>query len=284
LFKHTGDINALDDAIEIESRAIEAWDKLVESAGDFYHENLMMGRASANLTGHWRDELPKLTAGLEKLLEQSRRFKPDVTEGKITIAHVPVRKALPGKRLSIRATVGAREPADKVRLGYRNGQGDYKWVDMKRNKPYVYFASIRAKDVTAGLNYVIEASLRSKHAKTGPIAVAVTADNKAPEVSHEHISEAPAGEPLTVTAHVDDASGVKWVRLRYRSVTQFQDYKTLEMTATGDSEYKAVVPAKDIDPEWDFMYLFEVMDDNGNGAIYPDMEKETPYIVVKLDR
>ena len=86
-------------------------------------------------------------------------------------------------------------------------------------------------------------------------------------------------------AEVSDATGVKWVRLRYRSVTQFQDYKTLEMTETGaDGEYRAVVPGQDIETKYDFMYLIEVMDNNGNGAIYPDMEKETPYVVVKLDR
>jgi hypothetical protein len=30
------------------------------------------------------------------------------------------------------------------------------------------------------------------------------------------------------------------------------------------------------------MYLFEVMDNAGNGKIYPDMAKETPYIVVNV--
>lgn len=59
----------------------------------------------------------------------------------------------------------------------------------------------------------------------------------------------------------------------------------MEMTASGaGDEYKAIVPGRDIDANWDFMYLIEVMDNNGNGAIYPDMETETPYIVVKLDR
>jgi hypothetical protein len=30
------------------------------------------------------------------------------------------------------------------------------------------------------------------------------------------------------------------------------------------------------------MYLFEVMDNAGNGKIYPDLEQETPYVVVNL--
>ncbi len=285
LFKHSGDINALDDAIELEGDAIGAWSKLVESAGNVYHENLMMGRASASLSGHWRDELAKLNAGLDKLREQRKGFKPGVTEGKITIAHVPIRKAQPGKMLAIRATVSARNPVSSVRANYRSGQGNYVWVEMKQAESSVYRATIKAEDVTVGLNYLIEASGGGEYAKTKPIAVTVTVDYKAPQVKHEHVTRAQAGKPLTVTARVSDAAGVKWVRLRYRSVTQFQDYKTLEMTETGAvGEYKAVVPGRDIDAKWDFMYLIEVMDNNGNGAIYPDMEKEAPYVVVKLDR
>jgi hypothetical protein len=32
------------------------------------------------------------------------------------------------------------------------------------------------------------------------------------------------------------------------------------------------------------MYLIEAMDACGNGAIYPDLEVETPYVVVQLER
>lgn len=68
-------------------------------------------------------------------------------------------------------------------------------------------------------------------------------------------------------------------------MTQFEDYRTLEMQPTGrPDEFAAVVPGEQIPAEWDFMYLFEVMDRNGNGKLYPDFERETPYIVVQLDR
>ena len=45
-----------------------------------------------------------------------------------------------------------------------------------------------------------------------------------------------------------------------------------------------LVPAEALDPKWDFMYFFECMDAQGNGRIYPDIEKETPYVVVELER
>jgi hypothetical protein len=32
------------------------------------------------------------------------------------------------------------------------------------------------------------------------------------------------------------------------------------------------------------MYFLEVMDRDGNGRIYPDLDQETPYIVVRLQR
>ena len=140
--------------------------------------------------------------------------------------------------------------------------------------------------VPAGLSYLIEASDEGGgRARTDSVPVTVTNDDKPPLLKHTSITSAPAEKPLTVTAEVRDHSGVKWVRLRYRSVTQFQDYKTLEMIETKKKGlYKVVVSGEDIVAKWDFMYLFEVMDKKGNGKIYPDLEQETPYVVVKLRR
>jgi hypothetical protein len=68
-------------------------------------------------------------------------------------------------------------------------------------------------------------------------------------------------------------------------VNQYEDYKTIEMTPTGQKNlYQAVVPAQDVVAEYDFMYFFEVTDTYGNGRIYPELERQTPYIVVKLER
>ena len=104
-------------------------------------------------------------------------------------------------------------------------------------------------------------------------------------IAHTPVTEAPVGEPIEVNVEVKAPAGVKWVRLRYRSVNQDKEYQTMPMQATGDkNSYRAVVPADEIDPKWDFMYLIEVMDNNGNGSIYPDLNKETPYIFVKLIR
>ena len=110
-------------------------------------------------------------------------------------------------------------------------------------------------------------------------------DDEPPVLTHRSVTSAPAEKPLVVTAAVRDPSGVKSVRLRYRSVNQYQDYRTLEMMPTGkNDDYQAVIPAEHVTRTWDLMYFIEVIDKRGNGKIYPDLEKETPYVVVRLRR
>jgi len=292
LFDQAHDSNALDDAIAQESRAIEAWEKIVEAAGDVYHDNLMMGLPSSGLAGHWKDELVELRRGLKGLQLERERFRPAVAEGQPSIAHVPVRQLAPGEDLIVRATVGGPQPITSVRVAYRHGQGEYRYESLQPAGPWRYRAVIPSSKLTAGVDYFIEAvdqagqrATSPSQGQTQPIAVAVTHDHEPPMVTHRPITSAPAEKPLTITAEVRDPSGVKSVRLRYRSVNQQQDYQTLEMRPTGKKDaYQAVIPAAHVAPKWDLMYLIEVIDSYGNGKIYPDFEKETPYVVVKLRR
>jgi dienelactone hydrolase len=207
LFKQAQDASALDDAIAHEGRAIQAWEKLVEAAGDVYNDNLMMGLPSSGLAGHWKDELVELKKGLKALQQEQESFRPAA-----------------GQNNSLIARFLSRKP----------GPGD---------------------------------------------------DYEPPTLTSQPVTSAPADKPLTITAEARDPSGVKSVRLRYRSVNQYQDYRTLEMTPTGKRDrYQAVIPAEHVIPKWDLMYFIEVVDNRGNGKIYPDMEKETPYVVVRLQR
>jgi hypothetical protein len=42
-------------------------------------------------------------------------------------------------------------------------------------------------------------------------------------------------------------------------LSQYQDYQALNMLPTGNGNYyEATIPTEDIDPRFDFMYLFEV--------------------------
>jgi hypothetical protein len=116
-------------------------------------------------------------------------------------------------------------------------------------------------------------------------------DREAPKVLHNPIKMVEPGKNLTITANITDLSGVKMARVLYRGVTQFQDYKIAEMTANGNN-FTAEITAEDIDfvteysketdALWDFMYLIEVIDNKGNGRIYPDFETTNPYIFVDV--
>jgi hypothetical protein len=48
----------------------------------------------------------------------------------------------------------------------------------------------------------------------------------------------------------------------------------------GNKQYEVSIPADAINESYDFMYFFEVMDTQGNGRIYPDLDVETPYFIV----
>jgi len=101
----------------------------------------------------------------------------------------------------------------------------------------------------------------------------------------ERIPRVPPLQPVRIVANVTDPSGVASVRLRYRHVTQFEDYETLEMQPMGEpGQYAATVPGDFFVPQWDFMYFIEAINKAGNGVMWPDLSKEMPYVIVKLDR
>jgi hypothetical protein len=113
----------------------------------------------------------------------------------------------------------------------------------------------------------------------------VSDDREPPRVEHTRVPTARAGQPLRITARVSDPSGVRIVRLRYRHVTQFEDYAAVEMRPADEpGVFAATVPGEFIVPQWDFMYFLEAIDQAGNGLCWPDLANETPYVIVKVAR
>jgi len=107
-------------------------------------------------------------------------------------------------------------------------------------------------------------------------------EKKAPEVTLERVSQAIPGRDLSIHARVSDPSGVDWVRLRYRHLTQFEDYLSLDMKPDpANGVYNARIPGEFIVPEWDLIYFIEAMDSVGNGCMIPDLELEMPYVIVR---
>ena len=135
------------------------------------------------------------------------------------------------------------------------------------------------KGLRAGL------SLSPEQEKKDYLAVKGAMEQEAPTVTLERVSRAIPGKDLTINARVSDPSGVNWVRLRYRHLTQFEDYLTLEMKLDPDKgTYSAQIPGEFILPEWDLIYFIEAMDSLGNGCMIPDLELEMPYVIVRTSK
>lgn len=108
---------------------------------------------------------------------------------------------------------------------------------------------------------------------------------KPPAVTLEPATAAEAGRDLRIAARVAAPAGVKWVRLRYRHVSQYEDYQTAEMAPDAKTGlYAAAIPGAFIDPKWDLMYFVEAVGKDGAGRMYPDLEREMPYVIVPVKR
>lgn len=126
----------------------------------------------------------------------------------------------------------------------------------------------------------------SPEKKTPQYKVASSSDwNERFQISHERVTTLSVDQPLKIRVKVTGTSEIKWVELSYRSVNQDVGYQTIRMLPADEKDtFEAVVPAEQINPKWDFMYFLNIMDNEGKGINFPDLNKETPYIIVKLQR
>jgi hypothetical protein len=93
------------------------------------------------------------------------------------------------------------------------------------------------------------------------------------------------GKDLTITVRTSGPVAVKSLRLRYRHLTQVEDYQAAEMSCDARSGvWTAAIPAAFIDPKWDLVYFVEAIDANGSGRNFPDLEVTAPYVVVPVRR
>ena len=292
VFRQNGDLFAIDAAAAEEKQAVAAWERLVEAAGDVYGSALPFGVHRTGFSRHWKEELEKLRAGLEKLETERGRARLSPTNSQPLIAHTPVRRVAPGEALTVRASAGAEGGLKQAVVLAAERGGSFKPAAMRQVGPDRYQAEIPHAAAEGELRYVIEVTdaggRRAVYPPRGqaePIVVTITADRQPPEVRLERPATAKPGQALRVAARVTDPSGMPSVRLRYRHLTQFEDYRTLQMTRDQNSGlYEANIPGDFIVPQWDLMYFIEAVDGQGNGRIYPDLETETPYVIVPVGR
>jgi hypothetical protein len=270
LFEETGDLFSLDDAIVREKQAMQAWGQIVAAAGDVYREDLAFGVERAGFPRHWKQELPRLAASVHALEDLRSKARPASEK----IAHVPVWRAAPGSRVAIRATISG--PAGAV------AQVEGATIPMKQTSPGMFEAEIAAPSTPGRLSYFIEAGA----VRTPPIEMRITSDLvEPPRMELSPAPEAKPGVDLEIAVKADDPSGIRSVRLRYRHLTQYEDYRSVPMIrGPASSVYRAAIPGAFITREWDVMYYVEAIDEAGNGTIAPDLEREAPYRVATVKR
>lgn len=102
-------------------------------------------------------------------------------------------------------------------------------------------------------------------------------------VTIDRPATAEPGRPLSVMVHVSGVPAYS-VTLRYRHVTQYEDYESIAMKRGADGAFTAEIPGSFITPTWDVMYYVEVINEGGDGWSYPDLDHETPYVIVPVRR
>jgi hypothetical protein len=287
LYKESGDLFAFDDAIAFEKNAIDAWGKLVEASGDVYSKDLAFGVHAAGFPRHWSEELVALRQGLVKLETErgAAHFAPPASGPRI--AHVPVRLAEQAGSVRIRATAGSRAGMKQVVVKVTEGERSTT-IPMRESGAGMYQAEIQFRP-DSPIQYSIEASdtagNRSVFPATGENIRFITASNRQPKLVLQQAPKATPGNDLLITAKADAQTKLKSLRLRFRHLTQYEDYETTDMQldpATG--LYAGKIPGAYITSKWDLIYYLEAIDQNGHGRIYPDLDLETPYLIVAVRR
>jgi hypothetical protein len=288
LYLQTGDLYSMDNAIALEQEARDAWAAIVNAAGDVYNQDLAFGVHDVGFSRHWSEELDHLDEGLKQLKKDRRKARPRVQESGPQIAHVPVRSLKPGESLKIQATIGSRSEIQAVEA-HLQLEGRTETKPLKGLGEGMYELTFPSGKAGA-LAYVIEArdsrGTKSLYPEAGwqdPIKIVVSDDRQGPEVKLESVPTAASGQDLGIHALVSDPSGLQQVRLRYRHLTQFEDYGVAEMYMDPVSGlYQASIPGDFIIPGWDLIYFVEAVDSLGNGNMIPDLDRELPYVIVEI--
>lgn len=285
LFEKTGDLVSLDWAVQWESEAVAAYGRVVESAGYVYAAKLDFGSNRSLFPGHWKNEHQRLRQELDEL-----RTAP-TTRRSSALAHVPVRRCLLKEPIVVSATAPDLT-IKSLRIKYSPGGEPYKTLGMHIVEEGIWSGKIPNPGTGQRLNYYLESvdssgttTFLPKDGAEAPYVVTISDDREPPVADLERIARANLDRDLNVSARVTDPSEVKSVVLRYRRVSQFEDYQSAPMTLNAASrKYEAVIPAEFLGGQHDVMYFIEVMDTKGNGRMVPDLEVETPYVIVKLNR
>jgi len=285
-YESTSDHPQLTQAYECMERAASDWDHLsdiTEQHFGYVPEYIRMGVKDFR----WRDEGRSLGVDLDQLnnLETKFRHPPDQEGAGIIIGHVPPVKAVPGQPLTLTATYANPSDDPQVYIFYRNSkQLGYTKAQLTRDgtRARTWNITIPAEQIVQGsfeyyfgANSGVWSDYDETIAHRPPFRVAVNSNNTKPGFSYTPPARA-TGESVSLSVHVEDSAKIKSVRVYYKVMPSYYEFVPLEMHATGGGNFAADVP---LTPEG-ILYYFEAVDEDGNGANYPNVLEQTPYLVI----
>jgi len=168
---------------------------------------------------------------------------------------------------------------------------EWRSVALETKDGFLYTAVLPAGTLAGNwLEYSFRATDRTGHVTrlpeardSGKFQARLTSDTTAPEIRHQPITAAEPGRPITLRVQASDPDGVAVVRAYFRPLADNRPYECIELEKRGN-EYVGTIPGETIDPEFEFIYFFEAVDEAGNGRFFPDWKTETPYYIVPVKR
>jgi len=167
--------------------------------------------------------------------------------------------------------------SDDLRMGFCEGNMCGHWSDelLKLNEGITVLEAYR--------DSISDAGLQPKDLP--PLITQSSIESAVPSISILPNKSAKPFEEVKVQVQSKDGQDIKWIRLQYRHLTQFEDYQSVQMKAEpGQNTYSAAIPSSFVDPKWDLMFFVEVMSKDGRGKMYPDFTRETPYVILEIER
>ena len=283
LFDRTQDINRLDDAIAQERHAIDAWHEIVRAAGDVYTDNLRMGLAEFDLTGTWKDELPKLEADLQGLERRRSGFQMAVRRpaGRFVFGKEPASEG--EQRLSSRYVNSISMPngAYDVHVSIQGTAAGYgpMWIEANGTDytgSFTVPAGARVEktlvtNVTDGQLHVVLGADASGTWHADRMSV----DRIDPVICFVPERRILPGRPLEIRATVGSLGPIQSVRLRFGDARI--GYRAAEMERVDPLRYRVRISPEQLSPRT--RYWIEATDHNGHTSATPPVS-----LLVSSDR
>jgi len=185
-----------------------------------------------------------------KNVSHSIQIQPDTI--KPIIIYEPTADAEAGEPTQILTTVTDNVTVKSVDLIYTGPDGPGALTMIPTENPDEYATEVPGQHQLGEMSYYIKAedmtpntAYLPENAPEEQLSISIV-DTKGPEIQHDEIPNALAGEPISIAADVTDKVQVKSVVLQYQGIGE-EVYETLPMEPTGrDNEYLAEIPAQQV--------------------------------------